>query len=288
MRVRSTTSCSEPAGESVSRRRTVVGALCFPCVACRSHSSAPCRPMPLTIAHAAVAWPISRCVPWLPVVPLVIGTLIPDAGYLIDLAPGRSFGHSIFGAMTVGLALTLVLWWLYEAWVKPTLLRRLPNEVRISVGRKRTAEQSGSYAFLGALAGLLGSASHIAWDSLTHSASWPGSLLAPFGSVPQDVSTVAGLAALIVLTYRWTNAHPRAAWSLLPDEQRRLLNELVFGATVTSLVVAWGVIRAHSAGPRHVLGAAAVSAMAGGVLSIALVVARDHLGPRVPRLRLRK
>lgn len=241
--------------------------------------------MPLTIAHAAVAWPISRCAPQLPVVPLVIGTLIPDAGYLADLAPGRSFGHSIFGAMTVGLPLTLVLWWWYEVSVKPTLLRRLPNEVRISAGRKNTAEKPGSYLFLGALAGLLGSASHIAWDSVTHSGSWPGSLLASFGSVPQDLSTVAGLAALTVLSYRWANAHPRRAWSLSSDEQRRLAIELVFGATVTSLVVAWGVIRAHSAGPRHVLAAAAVSAMAGGVLSIALVVARDQLSHRVPRRR---
>ena len=207
-----------------------------------SSSSGPCCPMPLTIAHAALAWPISRRVRRLPVVPLVIGTLIPDAVYLIDLAPGRSVGHSIFGIMTAGLPLTLVLWWFYEIGVKPTMLRRLPNQVRIS-----------------------------------------GSLLASFGSLPQDLSTVAGLAALAALTYRWANAHPRGAWSLPPDERRRLVKELVFAATVMSLVVAWGVIRTSSAGPRHVLGAASVSAMAGAVLSIALVVTRDHLRPCAPR-----
>ena len=66
--------------------------------------------MPVTPAHAALALPLSRVAPALPLAPLVIGTLSPDFEYLLRLAPTGRFAHSLLGLVVFCVPVSLLAW----------------------------------------------------------------------------------------------------------------------------------------------------------------------------------
>jgi len=173
--------------------------------------------VPFTLAHAAAALPFRR---WrLLISALVIGTLAPDFEYLLSLSPRGRFGHTLIGSVVLTLPLALLVLWIFHAFVKVPAAMLLPEAIQ-----RRLQDHLGVFRFGGAArflriiaSILLGVATHLLWDSFTHSTMWPyrhwSILRKPFtlpilGQLPlykilQHGSTIGGLGILSVWLVHW-------------------------------------------------------------------------------------
>lgn len=173
--------------------------------------------VPFTLSHAAAALPFQR---WR-IVPsaLVIGTFAPDFEYLIRLSPRGRFGHTLIGSFVLTLPLALLVLWIFQAFVKLPTTMLLPEAVQ-----RRLQDHLGVFHFGGAArflriiaSILLGIATHLLWDSFTHSTMWPyrhWSVLSrqftlpiagrmPLYKILQHGSTVLGMGILLAWLMHW-------------------------------------------------------------------------------------
>jgi hypothetical protein len=181
--------------------------------------------MPFTPAHAAAAWPFQRT--RLVMSALVVGTFAPDFEYFIRLSPGGGFGHSILGAFVLALPLALAVLWIFHAIVKVPLVALFPTSVQ-----RRLVPHLGRFRFFGparfaliVLSVLVGIATHLLWDSFTHSRSWlyhhwwflhelsPVHIFGPtqYYKLFQYASSVIGIVILVVWIRRWYRSTPPSA-----------------------------------------------------------------------------
>ncbi len=212
--------------------------------------------MPFTPAHAAPALPLLR----LRLVPsaLVVGTMAPDFEYFLRLAPGGGFGHPASGAFLLSLPMALAVLWIFHALVKAPLVHLFPDAIRL-----RIAGRIGPFRFGGpgrfvliAVSALVGIATHIVWDSFTHSYTWPVHYLpwltqrvtVPLlGSIEhctilQHLSTMLGLLAVVAWVVHWYRNTPPAGIDRAPaiSASRRYM---VLGC-IGSAAILGGIIRA--------------------------------------------
>jgi hypothetical protein len=187
----------------------------------------------------------------------VIGTLAPDFEYLLRLAPRGRFGHTLIGSFVLTLPLALLVLWIFHAFVK------LPTAMLLAEAiQRRLQDQLGVFPFDGAArflritaSILLGIATHLLWDSFTHSTTWPyrhwSVLRQPFsvpmaGEIPvykilQHGSTIIGLGILSVWLLHWyRSSQPSAP---LRNQISPKKKAAVIGL-VTTVAVAGAVVRA--------------------------------------------
>jgi hypothetical protein len=245
--------------------------------------------VPLTPAHTAAAWPLSRILPRLPLDALVLGAMLPDFEYLLHLAPRGQFAHSPLGLLLFCLPVGLLTWAIYRHVVRPAALTLLPPGLRSGL----VAPPSGLFLVIAAV--LLGAASHILWDSFTHGHGWAvrhipalSTSVQLFGlgnlriyKILQHGSTIVGLAAVAVWVGGWIRGQPSSARSYTDGSGFRAVRILAMllaaGAAGAVLNGLRGMHRGLGAG----LGHAAVGGMA--ALGIAVVVfgfvTRPRQGP---------
>ncbi len=129
--------------------------------------------MPFTLAHPVIFLPFKRHVSFIVLVSLVIGAIVPDFSYCFPQYPGLS-AHTAKGLIVYclpwGISILGLFVYLYE-----TLVFSLPNPVGI-VFSKYINEVNGLTVRKDllrlVLCLILGSASHIVWDSFTHAGGW--------------------------------------------------------------------------------------------------------------------
>ena len=177
--------------------------------------------MPFTLSHpAAIAplWPLARRAR-LPLAALAIGAMVPDFEYFIHMRPLALWGHSIAGlfvfCLPVGLG-TLAAW---------ELVMRAPTRRLLGFEPDAPEAHTPSWWLLGAAAIVIGAATHIVWDGLTHRGRWGESLFPalggraftlrgfdiPWGVVLDYASTIVG--GFVVLTWLGrTLWRSRALW----------------------------------------------------------------------------
>lgn len=184
--------------------------------------------MPFTVSHAVVALGARRL--HVPVAAVAVGSMAPDAVLFAPFLPPYADAHSWWGVVSIDLAVSLVVlaaWWFLvrPAWapVVPGLRRRLPKPW----GRRPSF---GLRDVLPVVLGcVLGSVTHVVWDGFTHESgfvveAWAGLREATVGGYPlpfllQDLSSVLGLLALLVVAAVWWRRTPtRPAGRLRPVE----------------------------------------------------------------------
>lgn len=126
--------------------------------------------MPFTLAHPAAIYPL-RHVRYLASIPLVVGSMTPDAvGFLFPHA--MAYSHTVKGTLVADLAMgygLLVLLMLLQAPL--TVLLWEPHRSFLRQAWSRYFLTSANW--LVALPSLLiGSWTHIVWDSFTHPGRW--------------------------------------------------------------------------------------------------------------------
>jgi len=210
--------------------------------------------MPFTLAHAAAALPFRRTK--LIASAVVIGCFAPDFEYFIRLAPKGGFGHTLPGLLAFDLPVGLAVHWLFHRYGREPLWAWLPDRVRQRVkASPRMAPLRGiAQSALVSLSILVGAATHILWDSVTHPAFWPyqhwrflsDTVRLPIaGSVQnykllQHASTTFGLLVLLIWFVRQPSIsppHPR----LIRD---RRINERLAFLFVSAVALAAGALRA--------------------------------------------
>src|SRR5215472_4410846 len=86
--------------------------------------------MPFPLAHPAAVLPIRRWFKWLSFPALVIGSLVPDAGYLIPQFGDLS--HDILGSILFGLPVGGLMLAAFYALRRPVVIRT-PSRLRRSI-----------------------------------------------------------------------------------------------------------------------------------------------------------
>jgi len=173
--------------------------------------------VPFTLAHAAAALPFRRTNLILSAV--VVGTFAPDFEYFVRLAPGGNLGHTLPGALFLDLPLSLVVLWLFQAFMKEPMVALLPDPIqrRILLAPRTFRFWGPERLALIICSVLIGVGTHILWDSFTHSSFWlyhhwtvlsQTVRLPMLGTVQyyklfQHGSTVVGSAFLLIWLLHW-------------------------------------------------------------------------------------
>jgi hypothetical protein len=170
--------------------------------------------MPFTLAHPAAVLPLRR-LPLMRTVPLIIGAMTPDVPYFLPwrLAKHIPQGatHTVPGMLTLDLPFGLLI--LLFMW-----LLRIPLAAPLGAGPQAKSlaalERFGKRPInwlLAPLSLLVGSWTHLAWDSFTHPDGWMVSRISALSApvsffsytgelchVLQYASSIFGLAVLAV------------------------------------------------------------------------------------------
>lgn len=121
--------------------------------------------MAFTFAHPAAILPLRR---YADPTALVIGSMIPDAGYFLGLTLPHYVTHGPVGMFLFCLPMGLLAYWLFRRFVQAPLAGLAPTwvQTRLPVA---SPMPSGSVAWgkVG-IAVLVGAMTHAAWDDLTN------------------------------------------------------------------------------------------------------------------------
>lgn len=196
--------------------------------------------MPFTPAHAVVALPFVRT----PLVPaaIAIGAMTPDVPLYFRVGIDYWFTHSWLGMVAADLPIALaltVLWWTVLRLAVPSLVprwiaHRLPSSWSVPVTRASMRSLvSVRSIILVIVSALIGIASHVLWDEVTHDGRWGSSVLpAVNGTVGpftgwewmQHVSSIGGLTVIAIWMVRWLRAQqPRVVEPAIAPRTAALL-----------------------------------------------------------------
>lgn len=215
--------------------------------------------MPFTPSHVAAVLPFARTP--LPPAALAIGAMMPDLFYYVPVDIPRGYTHSWLGLITIDLAVGIALFFLWELVFRAPVIDFAPRwlRVRMSTRWRMPATLRGFAAFAGLLvaAVLIGSVTHIVWDSVTHAGPVVTALELdgmigplPFYKWAQHVSSALGVIALVIFAALWVRRTPAVEWvpTRLTQAQRRAGVLLALGTGLVVALVIWirGIARGHS------------------------------------------
>jgi hypothetical protein len=130
--------------------------------------------MPFTLAHPAAVFPLKR-IKWLPLIPLIVGSMAPDLAEFLPqaLLERMPLSHSRPGLVVLDLPFGLVLVGLLVALQIPlTAPLWEPHRSFIRAAVKRLTVASRWWLLTAAPAVFVGACTHLLWDSFTHRGHW--------------------------------------------------------------------------------------------------------------------
>ncbi len=216
--------------------------------------------MPFTISHAAVAAPLARRGMILSAV--AVGSMAPDFEYFLRLSMNSRWSHSLTGALTFCLPLSLLVLWLFHAFLKRPLIAVLP-----AAHRERLAACVGPFAFGPwrrflriVISILIGIGSHLVFDAWTHDSGYVVEHWAPlrhplldWPAYPMPVHDVmqGGLSVLMLLaiTFQYWSWFRRSAPAPVPlstflDVRPVLASWIVIGAVALASGLVYAALTA--------------------------------------------
>lgn len=209
--------------------------------------------MPFTPSHVAAVLPFART-PLLPSA-LVIGSIAPDLFFYVPLPISRNFTHSWLGVVTVDLVFGILAFVLWQVAFRTPLVDYAPLSARQRIatipwfGIRSPRLSWPRWAILLIASVLLGTITHIVWDSFTHpdwvtyQLPW---LLTRWGFLPvyewgQYGGSAVGAGVLVVWAIAWWRRTPRAsaAPSRISRRVRYLFWVTTLGAGLLVAVIMW-------------------------------------------------
>ena len=204
--------------------------------------------MPNPIAHPAASIPFTKA--GMVFSALVIGSISPDFGYLLPL-PTTYFMYNAVGLILFDVPVGFVLLFLFHALVKWPLLSMLPESLQ-----RRLFNHAQGFSFaplkhfgLILLSLLVGSLTHVIWDSFTHEYGWAvghfAFLSLPIGGTPlyailQNLSSIIGIIVLLYWFIRWLQTASQS--DQLPARFSKVVRTVFFVLTAVSLAAVEGSI----------------------------------------------
>jgi hypothetical protein len=227
--------------------------------------------VPFTLSHPAAVLPIARTK--LVFSALVAGALAPDIGYFLTFSSQHAESHSLAGLFTVCLPSGFLLLLLFHKLLKRPLLALLPSshQARLFPYAQNFRFGPALRVALILLSLLIGSITHLTWDSFTHQTGWvvqrvpelntPIQLThtkaMPVYKLLQHGSSVLGLIVLALAYFAWLRrAEPSHAKlpGLASCAKIVIASVMVAGACAAALLrtvpplISWGTIRGNVVG----------------------------------------
>jgi Domain of unknown function (DUF4184) len=181
--------------------------------------------MPLTTAHPVASILLRKPMGRFGVLSaLIIGSMTPDFHYFIPLHVGRDHSHSLLGLVWYCLPMGLVSYWFFHRFFKHAFCDLLPLAVKQKIAwiidQNKTSKQIPFLAVVLSL--LVGSLTHIVWDSFTHGTSpvvmaisplqYPITYIGDYAvtvyKVLQHGSSVVGTLVMSIWVARWYEKAP--------------------------------------------------------------------------------
>lgn len=127
--------------------------------------------MPFTFSHPALVIPLFKNRFRLSVTGLVMGSMVPDFEFILQLKAGENIGHHWLGILLFDLPVSLLLSLLYHGYVRDSLIDHLPNWYRVRLNRFTYVDwiDYARHHKLVVLASIcIGIGTHFFWDAFTH------------------------------------------------------------------------------------------------------------------------
>lgn len=193
---------------------------------------------------------------------VVVGCFAPDAEYFIPFTrPNTSYGHTLEGMFTFDLPLAFVVLWLFHHFAKEPLAACLPDGARerLHLGPRALRIDSFFRFALITFSILVGIATHILWDSFTHTGYWLYDhcsflreivWLPLFGprrwcDILQYISSALGLLIILVWFVHW---HRNTTPVHSEPDRRFLAHDRVALGFAAAIAFIAGLVRAAAAG----------------------------------------
>ncbi|HUN72109.1 MAG TPA: DUF4184 family protein [Steroidobacteraceae bacterium] len=208
--------------------------------------------MPFTLAHPAAVLPLRR-LRLMRTVPLIIGAMAPDIPYYLPWRIAKHIPpttHTLLGTFTLDLPIGLLLLlfiWLLRAPLAAPLGPGARDKCFIALERFGSRPRNWALAPLSIL---VGTWTHLAWDSFTHADGWmvgripalsaPVSLFSYTGElchVLQYASSVFGLAVMAI----WLMRLPQPMPAGRPADGERSGGPLLLAALFAAAAAAGGL-----------------------------------------------
>ncbi len=190
---------------------------------------------------------------------LIVGCFAPDFAYFFFLSARGLGAHSLTGMFLVDLPLSVAALWLFHAFMKQPFTMLLPKGFR---ARLKPSEKPFSFwpparLALIVVSILVGTATHLLWDSFTHPFYWPyrhWSFLRQPVHLPvegnvhvykvlQDGSSLFGLAVVAVWIWMWYRAtEPHELPAAKPYTRPQIF---VITIVVPALALVGGILKAY-------------------------------------------
>jgi hypothetical protein len=127
--------------------------------------------MPFTIAHPAIILPLRKRGSILSTTGLIIGSMIPDLEYFIQMREVENLGHQWYGIFLFDMPMAILLAFLFHNLLRDPLLLNLPNAYKKRFIHNiefdwNTNIKNNKGPFL--ISTFIGVISHLMWDSFTH------------------------------------------------------------------------------------------------------------------------
>src|SRR5580700_2973095 len=215
--------------------------------------------MPYTISHVAAVVPFSRLLARFRMLSaVVIGSMVPDFGYLLPKYPPRFETHSAIALVTFCLPMGMLLYWVFQWLMKTPLLSVLPDQ---AYARWQPYAAPASMAslrqwVLAACGVLLGAAVHLVWDAFTHEES-RGTRMFPEladplfvhghlvtgASILQELSSLVGLLIVLgAIAYALRDSGHAAVLPRVLSHLERRTWVLVFAVVTLGLCVEFTIL----------------------------------------------
>jgi hypothetical protein len=181
--------------------------------------------MPFTISHIAAVLPFSRALArWRILSATVIGSMVPDFGFLMPWRPARVDTHSALALLTFCLPVGVATFWVFQQMIKTAVMEVLPDAAycRWQPWAAPADLASVKQWMLAAVGVLAGAMTHLVWDAFTHEGA-RGVRMIPALDDPildfaghhlagtrllQDLSSLLGLAVvLLAMAYGLRRGH---------------------------------------------------------------------------------
>ncbi len=128
--------------------------------------------MPFTFSHPAIVLPLNYLPKrWISLTGLVVGSLTPDFEYFLRMSIKSYYSHTLSGLFWFDLPLGILLAFIFHLIVKPALFKNLPNILRLRLlnfEKLNWIQQFKENWLIVMVSILIGSLSHLLWDSFTH------------------------------------------------------------------------------------------------------------------------
>jgi hypothetical protein len=236
--------------------------------------------VPWTFAHPALILPLKKVFPkQLYFLGLVVGSIVPDLGYYVGLWSLSSFAHTLKGVLCICLPVGLFVVYILNL-IGPHVAILLPDPHRtafLSFIKIQDQPSVKSFIIL-VIAIVLGSLSHLLWDSFTHasgamviSSELLKSEIIEIGTLPiygytlmQHLSSLVGVAILFSFYYSWLKKNNLQLFTYDPKDTWRykLIASQIFSAAIIASPISYFNVQ-------HFSGAKAVSAF---IVNFAFVI----------------